>query len=135
VLAPPAGLAGAAPRPAVTAPPAIAASAADPAATAVAAPPPAARSAAVPYLVESRWQLSQVQRRPCAITATAAGFGPGEMIWAGFDPGKYTVAVRAADTVLWRKDLVTDASGRLEFSIDAKALAPVTVDIGCAAAS
>jgi hypothetical protein len=87
-----------------------------------------------PYLSESRWRLSHLALAPCRIAFTASGFGPGQMSWRGLPAGHYRVEARRGSASVWSLAAQVDATGVLDFTIEAAGLEPLAVDISCDAA-
>jgi hypothetical protein len=70
----------------------------------------------VPYLVESRWRVHDVQAAATGVRFVAEGFGPGEFLWQWPGPADVIVRWRAgADSSDAR--VKTDASGRLSLQL------------------
>jgi len=46
-----------------------------------------------PYLIQSRWLISSLNRGENGLDFTASGFGPGEMLWQVASPGRYNISV------------------------------------------
>lgn len=88
---------------------------------------------ATPYLVDSRWQLSQLERRDCGFKVRASGFGRGDMTWAGLHPGRYTVVVtpleNSARTANFEGEAGQNGTMRLDLPLDA--IAGVDLDVTC----
>ncbi|MEQ1647357.1 MAG: hypothetical protein ABL898_02125 [Hyphomicrobiaceae bacterium] len=85
-----------------------------------------------PALVDSRWQISSLNRMSCGFKANAAGFGQGDMTWHGMYPGVYTVNVSKSDgTPLWSSDVTTNSDGELKLSLPVDAIESVTLTIEC----
>ena len=85
-----------------------------------------------PYLVDSRWSVSRLQRSECGFSAVAEGFGPGVMTWSGLPPqAPVKIAAKRGDSVLWEGETRPDASGTLKFSINAVAIEPLTIEAKC----
>jgi hypothetical protein len=84
-----------------------------------------------PYLTQSRWRLSNLSIAPCHVTFRAEGFGPGEMSWQGFAPGRYEIKAHRASRPLWQSLREVNDAGMMEFTIDVDGIEPVLVDISC----
>ena len=82
-------------------------------------------------LVDSRWRISELARQSCGFRATAEGFGPGRMQWTGLAEGKYVLAAKRADKVVWQQDVTVDDSQRLAVTIQADALSPLLLELTC----
>jgi polysaccharide biosynthesis protein PelA len=85
----------------------------------------------VPHLIESRWVFRDMRRRECGFDATAQGFGAGQMRWAGLTPGAYHVRAHRAGKLVWESFAKVDVSGGLDITVDADAVAPVTIYVSC----
>ena len=86
-----------------------------------------------PYLSESRWRLSHLALA-LRIAFTASGFGPGQMSWRGVPAGRYRIEARRGSASVWSSAAQVDATGVLDFTIEAAGLEPLAVDISCGAA-
>jgi hypothetical protein len=84
-----------------------------------------------PYLSESRWRLMGLQLAPCRVSFTATGYGPGQMSWHSLSPGRYQVEARQGVEAVWTSEAEVDATGVLNFTIEAAALTPLVVTIRC----
>jgi polysaccharide biosynthesis protein PelA len=89
-------------------------------------------NAARPYLIDSRWQLSNLERHDCGFAVAAHGYGPGQMSWGGLRAGTYRVSVRAGTDKVLEASATTDDRGQLAMTIDASALQPLLIDVACA---
>ena len=70
----------------------------------------------VPYLVESRWSVHDVQAASTGVRFVGEGFGPGEFLWQWPGPAEVIVRWRTgADSSDAR--VKTDASGRLSLQL------------------
>ncbi len=76
------------------------------------------------YLIESRWQISNLQRSGQGIEFTAAGFGPGEMTWNVPSEGKYEVSVDKGENLL-----AASKNRKINFVINQSAIEPVSIKI------
>ena len=86
----------------------------------------------LPYLIDSRWQFRDLDRRDCGFKVTAQGFGSGQMHWGGLTPGKYRLLAQVDDKPVWETVEEIDESGRLELTVEANAIQPVVVTAACA---
>lgn len=84
-----------------------------------------------PFLVDSRWSISRLQRSECGFTALAEGFGRGQMTWSGLPQVPVKISARRGATVLWEGEARADATGRLKFSVNAVAIEPLTIEAKC----
>jgi len=63
-----------------------------------------------PYLIHSRWVLSEVRATPDRVEATVEGFGAGEMVWRLPKPASARIVLTARDgTEIGRAEGVADA--------------------------
>src|SRR5262249_30854806 len=85
---------------------------------------------AVPYLISSRWQFSNLDRLDCGFAVNAWGFGKGEMRWAGLVPGAYTVRLRGRN-VTSETEAAVDGTGFLTLSLNADAIEPTRLEVSC----
>ncbi|MBF0623402.1 MAG: hypothetical protein HQL82_01200 [Magnetococcales bacterium] len=90
-------------------------------------------AAPLPYLVEARWHLQQVERVGLAtLRFQARGFGPGEMTWKMPQAGSYQATVTPVDAKDGSPRVAqarTDDQGLLTFTLPGPAIRPVTVEI------
>jgi hypothetical protein len=85
-----------------------------------------------PYLSDSRWRLMGLRLAPCRISFTATGYGPGQMSWHSLPLGRYQMEARREAEAVWTSEAEVDATGVLDFTIEATALTPLVVTIRCA---
>jgi len=79
---------------------------------------------ATPYLIESRWLISNLARSPDSIKFSAQGYGDGDMVWQMGATGVYRVSVNGTSTT------ATVSNNRLlEVSLKDNALTPLTITI------
>jgi len=86
-----------------------------------AAPKTSKSKAALPYLVESRWRLSNLKRHKCGFSFKAAGYGKGDMTWAGVGNQQYAVTAKRAGKTVWQQTMVPVKNARLKLDIGIKA--------------
>ncbi|MGI9479133.1 MAG: polysaccharide deacetylase family protein [Hyphomicrobiaceae bacterium] len=86
----------------------------------------------LPYLEESRWQVSHLVRRKCQWRMQATGFGASEMIWQAFPRRGYRVQVSRQGRPLWQADVEPDANGRTVINAPVDARDPLEISITCA---
>jgi hypothetical protein len=77
-----------------------------------------------PYLVESRWEISNVRPRQNGVDFTARGFGNGEMIWHMPSSGSYRVSVDNGN-----EQNIATQDGVLTLKLEPANQAPVHVTI------
>jgi hypothetical protein len=82
-------------------------------------------------LVESRWRVRSVSAKKCDLNFVAQGFGNGEFVWAGVEPGRHIVAVSRDGQPLWRQTAEVVLNRRLTISIPISALDPVDIGVRC----
>lgn len=86
-------------------------------------------------LVESRWQVSSLQQAgagACGFSASAHGFGTGDMIWQTRPGTAFHVTASRGGTLLFEGQSTSDASGRLSTSIAVDAVdEPVLLHFDC----
>lgn len=85
----------------------------------------------VPYVEESRWQISELVREDCRWKMRAAGFGSSEMVWRNLPAGSYRVRVSRNGRSLWRGDIAPDANGRTILNAPVDARDPLEISIAC----
>jgi hypothetical protein len=79
---------------------------------------------ATPYLVESRWLISDLKRSPGHLAFAAQGFGKGDMVWQVAAPGAYRVSVNGKTT-----DVKVAEDRMLKTSIEDNALDQLHITI------
>ena len=82
-------------------------------------------------LVESRWRVRSVSAKKCDLNFVAQGYGNGEFVWAGVEPGRHIVAVSREGQLLWRQAAEVVLNRRLTISIPISALDPVDIGVRC----
>jgi hypothetical protein len=76
----------------------------------------------IPYLIDSRWAIKDLQLSKSLLTMRAHGYGAGDMRFMMGAPGEYQVTAQSdetPDTVLFEALVTTDARQQLSFSIPA----------------
>lgn len=86
------------------------------------------RSPRTPYLVGSRWQISNLRRTDGVLQFQAHGYGDGEMVWEGVGGGEWKARVERADGSA-AEYTATAAAGRLEFRLPVDAIESVVVTL------
>jgi polysaccharide biosynthesis protein PelA len=61
----------------------------------------------IPYLLESRWLVSELRRGDKRADFTAQGYGPGEMIWQMPAAGRYRISIDG------KEEAIVESVGRL----------------------
>lgn len=84
-----------------------------------------------PWLVESRWRFSNVDRTSCSLRADVEGFGPGEITLAGLRPGKHRLLLTRGDRTVWQDVVRVSEDGILRATMDADGRAPLSFSLGC----
>jgi hypothetical protein len=82
-----------------------------------------------PFLVQSRWRVSNVHSGPAEFSFTAAGYGTGGMQWKLPSAGHVTVKASNHLGRQWQKQAVTDSTGLLELQIPLDGQGPVLITI------
>ena len=89
-------------------------------------------SAGQPQLVESRWQLRNMQAEAqCGFKIEAQGFGPGEMVWQGTPERSYEIFVQRSGASLTKNVVKADATGTFSIKLEADAIEPLEVRVVC----
>jgi len=81
-------------------------------------------------LEESRWIVSNLERRGCGWAFSASGFGPGEFIWYGVRPGELEIVARKGE-LEWAEKMRPDDHGRLSFVVPVDGVSPVAIEVRC----
>jgi hypothetical protein len=84
-----------------------------------------------PFLVESRWQISDLKTGSCGLEANARGLGQGEMTWAGLRPGRYEVATSREGEDAAVHTLEVGQGKTMKLSLEAGAGSGLTLKISC----
>ncbi len=93
---------------------------------------PASTESSRPYLVGSRWQISNLQTGDCAFTFKARGFGPGDMEWSGLRPGRYaTIVKKSTGQSALLADAMVGPTGELKIALPAEGIDGVNVTVHC----
>ncbi|MFY0611370.1 MAG: hypothetical protein JXQ99_07590 [Hyphomicrobiaceae bacterium] len=87
--------------------------------------------ARVPYLEQSRWQISHLMREDCRLRMQATGFGNSEMTWRSLSRRAYRVQVSRNGRALWQAKVSPDTNGRTVINAPVDARAPVDISITC----
>lgn len=85
---------------------------------------PAAR---VPYLVDARWRIFDLDRGQDRFGFSAQGYGAGEMTWRLPKPGKYRAVASRGGTTLASEAVDVGEDGQLRLSLAADAIAELRV--------
>lgn len=80
---------------------------------------------AQPYLVESRWLISNLKRQEGKLEFSAQGYGEGEMVWQVPGSGKYRVSVGGKSV----QEVTAQQGGELRVLLKQSALQPLHVTI------
>ena len=83
----------------------------------------------MPYLVHSRWRIWDVVSRSATIGFSTQGFGAGSMQWKVYATGLFVVEASDGDNSLFRKEVMVQPDGLLEFQLDIPAIEPIFVEI------
>ncbi len=81
-------------------------------------------------LQESRWSVSNLVRRGCGWAFSASGFGPGEFVWFGVEPGDVEIVARSTERI-WAVKARSDADGRLSFVVPGEGFSDVAIEVHC----
>ncbi len=85
-----------------------------------------------PQLVESRWQLSNLQAEAqCGFKIDAQGFGPGEMVWQGTPQHSYEIFAQRSGAPLTKNTVKADSTGTFSIKLEADAIEPLEVRMVC----
>ena len=90
--------------------------------------PPTAPGA---QLISARWWFRDYQVDGCGFNVTAQGFGAGEMLWQTAPARKFTLTAERDGQILTTMPIAADATGVLQLSIKADAIAPVRLRFAC----
>jgi polysaccharide biosynthesis protein PelA len=82
-------------------------------------------------LVESRWLMRSVSAKACELNFTTQGYGDGEFVWTGLEPGQHIVAISRRSQTLWRQLTEVPGNQRLALTIPISAIEPVEVSVKC----
>ena len=85
----------------------------------------------LPYLVESRWQISKLKRTQCGAEFSATGFGTSQMTWHVPAQKGYKVQVSRAGLGLWAAALAPTRKGKLIIDAPIDARKSLVVSIEC----
>lgn len=87
-------------------------------------PPDAPR----PYLIQSRWEFSDLRLNGQGFSVTAQGYGVGEMEWHVPWPGRYDVVARRDGAEAWRGVASATQQGKtLKIAVPADGLRPLRI--------
>jgi hypothetical protein len=92
---------------------------------------PSGRQPAVtrPYLIESRWRISNFCAETGRFEFEARGYGAGEMEWQAIPNAGYEVRVYRTARLIETLHSAADQEGRLRFAITQEAMDPVKVQV------
>lgn len=77
-----------------------------------------------PYLIQGRWVFSGLRLSGRGFTATAQGYGAGEMEWFMPQPGRYVATARRGGATLWSDVVSVDGREKtLKFTVPVDAVA------------
>jgi hypothetical protein len=82
-----------------------------------------------PYLIESRWRISNFCAETGRFEFEARGFGTGEMEWQAIPNAGYEVRVYRIARLIETLRGKANQEGRLQFAITQKAMDPVRVQV------
>ena len=82
-------------------------------------------------LIESRWRVRGLVQGQCYQSFEAQGYGQGEFVWSGAEPGRHKITVARGGEDLLNHSAVADRDGRLAFVLPVQAIEPVTVQVIC----
>jgi len=87
-------------------------------------------SASKPYLVQGRWQISNLQfLRDDRIVFTAQGFGNGDMVWKVPRPGQYDIQFTDEAGIKHTVKASTDENGILAFHLQPLAINKIMISL------
>lgn len=103
----------------------------DPVATAplIALQPANSASSARPVLEQGRWLTERLVINENGFAFNARGYGDGAYLWRAVQPGGYVIEARRQGQVVWSGAAESDQSGTLAFSVQADAVAGVSVTV------
>ncbi len=85
-----------------------------------------------PQLIESRWQLSNLQPEgECSFKIGAQGFGPGEMVWQGTAERSYEIFAQRSGSSSTSIAAKADNQGVFTVKIEADATEPLELRVVC----
>jgi polysaccharide biosynthesis protein PelA len=84
------------------------------------------RAASNPWLMDSRWRLSDVTAETCRVAGRAQGFGAGEMTWGQVKRGRWQFTVAGQ-----RVEAVVGADGVLSLTLPGSAIDTVAFEGRC----
>ncbi len=71
-----------------------------------------------PYLIESTWQINNLQDSKLSLTFSAHGYGNAQMTWIMPKPGKYKVLVKQRDAIAQEIEASADENHAMTFTVD-----------------
>lgn len=85
----------------------------------------------IPHLIESRWTVSALERKPCRTAAVVQGYGRGDFTWGGFNVGSYAVRASRNGSIAHSETVAAAGDGTLKFALPAIGIEPLAIDIAC----
>lgn len=82
-------------------------------------------------LIDSRWQLSGLQRGRCGFDVTAQGYGPGDMTWQTTPRRSFRVTASRAGHVLMEETRRADETGLFHIVVAPMAIEPIVLHFAC----
>jgi hypothetical protein len=86
-------------------------------------------SSAVPYLVESRWEISGLQRTKTGFSFDAWGYGAGDSTWRVPVAGRYAIRIRKAKGAISELFAQTESNQLLKLRLGQDGIEKVHVDV------
>jgi len=86
-------------------------------------------AAPVPYLIEARWRILELERRDGAFSFMAQGYGQGAMSWRVPKAGRYRVIAERNSVELATLMVESDMAGILRFVLGADAIEALRISV------
>jgi hypothetical protein len=84
-----------------------------------------------PYLVESRWEFTNIAVSGCETRGQIRGFGPGALTLGGASPGRYRLRVYRSNNLVWEEDAHVKEDGVLRAVVHADGREPLDLEVTC----
>ena len=83
-----------------------------------------------PYLIQSRWRVSDFDREAKGFRFVATGYGTGFLKWKLPHAARVSVKARDSSGHEWKQEVFTDPTGVVDLRIPLNALQPLLVTVG-----